>query len=61
MTKLSSEQMVRLLRAKEGEYENMFKQRLDRHSDEICFMMADLSLLFGMLATHVEQEIQEAI
>jgi len=55
----SSEQWVRILRAKEGEYENMFKQRLDHHSDELCFMMADLSLLFGALATHIEHEIQE--
>lgn len=57
---MTGQQLLMLLRAKEGEYEDMFKQRLDRHSDELCFMMADMSLLFGLVATHVEQQMESA-
>jgi hypothetical protein len=68
--KLSSERIVRLLRAKEGEYVGIFTQHMEAGvplkvdeslAQSVSFLMADLALLFGVVADHIESGIQEIV
>lgn len=54
--RMSSEQRARLLHAKAGELENRMLMRAPLSNEDLT---ADLALLFGMMAQHVEEEIQE--
>jgi hypothetical protein len=52
--RLSREQIIRLLRAKEQDLEGRILSL--REIDEWGYLAADVSLLFGLLADHLERE-----
>jgi len=56
---LTNERMVRLLRAKAGELEARIQMRFNRDGElpdeDVVWIIADLGLLFDLMATHVER------
>ena len=59
--KLTPEQTVRLLRAKEHELAHIFQQHAEAggHPSDTTYLIADVSLLFGIVADYIESVIPQ--